>query len=128
MPGFPQAVSLVFKGIVASVVASFLFGAIYYLSPWLAPLAGEEIFGWRVLCTLPFTTLLLWGRGEAARGMSRNDDIVHFTNQPVVMFVFLSSAGMVAWPGAVAPRPVTARAAQRSSRRRSPARRGGASA
>jgi chloramphenicol-sensitive protein RarD len=67
MPGFPQAVSLVFKGIVASVVASFLFGAIYYLSPWLAPLAGEEIFGWRVLCTLPFTTLLLWGRGETTQ-------------------------------------------------------------
>ncbi len=64
---FSQAVSVVFKGIVASVVASFLFGAIYYLSPWLAPLAGEEIFGWRVLCTLPFTTLLLWGRGEAAQ-------------------------------------------------------------
>ena len=37
------------KGIVASVVASLLFGAIYYLSPFLAPLDGEQIFGWRVL-------------------------------------------------------------------------------
>ena len=45
----------------ASVLASLLFGAIYYLSPFLAPLDGEQIFGWRVLLTLPFTTaLLLW--------------------------------------------------------------------
>ena len=56
-----------FKGIVASVLASVLFGAIYYLSPFLAPLGGEEIFGWRVLCTLPFTTVLLLWRGEGAQ-------------------------------------------------------------
>lgn len=56
-----------FKGIVASVLASFLFGGIYYLSPFLAPLDGEEIFGWRVLCTLPFTTVLLLWRGEGAQ-------------------------------------------------------------
>lgn len=56
-----------FKGIVASVVASFLFGAIYYLSPRLAPLDGEGIFGWRVLCSLPFTTALLVWRGEAGQ-------------------------------------------------------------
>ena len=56
-----------FKGIVASVLASVLFGAIYYLSPFLAPLGGEEIFGWRVLCTLPFTTALLLWRGEGAQ-------------------------------------------------------------
>lgn len=52
------------KGIVASVLASFLFGAIYYLSPFLAPLDGEQIFGWRVLLTLPFTSLLLWWRKD----------------------------------------------------------------
>ena len=52
------------KGIVASVLASLLFGAIYYLSPWLQPLDGEQIFGWRVLVTLPFTSLLLLASGE----------------------------------------------------------------
>lgn len=52
------------KGIVASVLASVLFGAIYYLSPWLQPLDGEQIFGWRVLVTLPFTSLLLLASGE----------------------------------------------------------------
>lgn len=52
------------KGVVASVLASVLFGCIYWISPFLAPLGGEEIFGWRVLATLPFTTLLLVWRGE----------------------------------------------------------------
>lgn len=54
----------------ASVLASLLFGAIYYLSPFLAPLDGEQIFGWRVLwATLPFTTALLlwWGEARMAR-------------------------------------------------------------
>ncbi|OJX35799.1 MAG: chemotaxis protein [Burkholderiales bacterium 68-12] len=55
-----------FKGIAASVFASFLFAALYDLSPRLAPLGGEDIFGWRVLCSLPFTTALLFWRGEGA--------------------------------------------------------------
>ena len=55
------------KGLIASVLASVLFGGIYYLSPFLAPLDGEQIFGWRVLLTLPFTTVLLLWRGEGGR-------------------------------------------------------------
>jgi chloramphenicol-sensitive protein RarD len=54
----------VIKGVVASVLASVLFSGIYFLSPFLAPLDGEQIFGWRVLLTLPFTTALLLWRGE----------------------------------------------------------------
>ncbi|MBS0466245.1 MAG: EamA family transporter RarD, partial [Proteobacteria bacterium] len=56
-----------FKGLVASVVASVLFGAMYYLAPELAPLDGEQIFGWRVLATLPFTTVLLLALGQWRR-------------------------------------------------------------
>ena len=41
------------KGVLASVLASVLFGVIYYISPFLKPLQGEEIFGWRILATLP---------------------------------------------------------------------------
>jgi len=52
------------KGILASVLASALFGVIYWISPFLKPLDGEQIFGWRVLATLPFTTVLLLWRGE----------------------------------------------------------------
>ncbi|WP_288011845.1 EamA family transporter RarD [Diaphorobacter sp.] len=56
-----------FKGLAASVTASVLFGALYYLAPLLAPLDGEQIFGWRVLCTLPFTTVLLLAQGQWPR-------------------------------------------------------------
>ena len=55
------------KGVAASVLASALFGAIYYLPPFLAPLDGEQIFGWRVLLTWPFTTGLLLWRGQGGR-------------------------------------------------------------
>jgi chloramphenicol-sensitive protein RarD len=54
----------VLKGLAASVIASFLFGALYLLAPWLAPLDGEQVFGWRILSTLPFTTALLLLRGQ----------------------------------------------------------------
>ncbi len=58
--------SVMFKGVVVSVLASVLFASLYYLSPFLAPLDGEQIFGWRVLVTLPFTTALLFGLKEVA--------------------------------------------------------------
>ncbi|MDI9855928.1 EamA family transporter RarD [Comamonas sp. 17RB] len=48
------------KGVLASVLASVMFGLLYAMAPWLAPLDGEQIFGWRVVVTLPFTTALLW--------------------------------------------------------------------
>jgi chloramphenicol-sensitive protein RarD len=59
-------VSVMFKGVVVSVLASVLFASLYYLSPFLAPLDGEQIFGWRVLVTLPFTTALLFALKEVA--------------------------------------------------------------
>jgi len=52
------------KGVMASVLASVLFGVIYWISPSLKPLTGEQIFGWRMIATLPFTTVLLLWRGE----------------------------------------------------------------
>lgn len=58
--------SVMFKGVVVSVLASVLFASLYYLSPFLTPLDGEQIFGWRVLVTLPFTTALLFALKEVA--------------------------------------------------------------
>ena len=58
-----------FQGVLASVFASVLFGAIYFISAHLEPLNGEQIFGWRVLLNLPLTTVLLLWRKEAARAL-----------------------------------------------------------
>lgn len=43
------------KGITLSVVASILFGAMYYFTSTLTPLNGEQVYGWRTLLTLPFS-------------------------------------------------------------------------
>lgn len=52
------------KGVVVSLVASLLFGLMYYGSPLLQPLQGEQIFGWRVLFAVPLVALMLHLRGD----------------------------------------------------------------
>ncbi|ANY87354.1 MULTISPECIES: EamA family transporter RarD [Pseudomonas] len=47
------------KGIVSSVMASCLFAVMYFYTSLMAPLDGEEIFGWRTLLTLPCLTLFM---------------------------------------------------------------------
>ena len=50
------------KGVLFSLTASFLFGCLYYLAIHLRPLAGESVFGIRMVLTLPclFLALLLF--------------------------------------------------------------------
>lgn len=55
------------KGIVLSVLASSLFGVMYYFTSLLWPLSGEEIFGWRMLLTLPCMTLFMCFSGDWRR-------------------------------------------------------------
>jgi len=52
------------KGIVLSVLASSLFGVMYYYTSLLYPLSGAEIFGWRMLLTLPCMTLFMCFSGD----------------------------------------------------------------
>ena len=47
------------KGIVLSVLASSLFGVMYYFTSLLYPLSGAEIFGWRMLLTLPCMSVFM---------------------------------------------------------------------
>ena len=48
-----------YKGVLLSVTASVLFAVLYFYTTLLFPLSGEEVFGWRVLLTFPFVTLLM---------------------------------------------------------------------
>ncbi|MFT3803542.1 MAG: EamA family transporter RarD [Burkholderiaceae bacterium] len=80
------------KGLAASLIASVLFGALYYLAPWLAPLDGEQIFGWRVLCTLPFTTMLLLARRQWPHVRMLVRRVRH---RPVLALGLLGSAAML---------------------------------
>ena len=46
-----------FKGVLVSLLASFLFGYMYYFSTLLKPLSGTDIFGYRMIFTFPFVVL-----------------------------------------------------------------------
>ncbi|HBO38193.1 MAG TPA: EamA family transporter RarD, partial [Pasteurellaceae bacterium] len=48
------------RGIVFSVLSSFLFGGVYYLSVLLQPISGEGLFGLRTLSTVPFLIFALF--------------------------------------------------------------------
>ncbi|MEA9995068.1 EamA family transporter RarD [Pseudomonas sp. 10B1] len=52
------------KGIVLSVLASILFAVMYFYTSLLKPLGGSEIFGWRMLLTVPCVTLFMLSSGD----------------------------------------------------------------
>lgn len=52
------------KGVSLSILASLLFGGMYYFTTFLRPLNGEEIFGWRMLLTLPVMGFFLFLSGD----------------------------------------------------------------
>ena len=53
-----------YKGVALSVMASCLFAVMYYYTSLLKPLSGEEIFGWRMLLTLPCATVFMLSSGD----------------------------------------------------------------
>jgi chloramphenicol-sensitive protein RarD len=55
------------KGIALSVSASVLFAVMYYYTSLLTPLSGVEIFGWRMLLTVPCMTVFMTVSGEWKR-------------------------------------------------------------
>jgi chloramphenicol-sensitive protein RarD len=55
------------KGIALSVSASVLFAVMYYYTSLLTPLSGVEIFGWRMLLTVPCMTVFMMVSGEWKR-------------------------------------------------------------
>ena len=81
------------KGVAASFGASCLFGAMYYYATLMHPLTGSGIFGWRMLVTLPFLSLLLRATGfwplvgEVAARLRRT---------PLLIFPLLVSSLLVA--------------------------------
>ena len=55
------------KGIALSVTASTLFAVMYYYTSLLTPLSGVEIYGWRMLLTVPCMTVFMLLSGEWRR-------------------------------------------------------------
>lgn len=53
-----------YKGVALSVLASVIFGVLYFYTHFLKPLDSEQTFAWRMLATLPFLTLLMYFTGD----------------------------------------------------------------
>jgi chloramphenicol-sensitive protein RarD len=79
----------VYKGVMLSVSASVLFGVLYFYTSLMKPLTGEEIFGWRMLLTVPFATLfmLISGDWKLVRSLA-----ARLLRQPVLVFGLLLSS------------------------------------
>ncbi len=79
-------------GVVLSILASMLFGGLYYFSTLLEPLNGEQIFGWRMLLTFPCVTLfMLWfGYWPLAREITGR-----LRRRPVLLLMQLLSTALM---------------------------------
>lgn len=77
-------------GVLLSITASVLFAVMYFYTTRLTPLTGEEIFGWRMLLTFPFATLLMWRFGDwpLAAGLLRK----MLTAPRMLLVVFATSS------------------------------------
>ncbi|RMQ44878.1 RarD protein [Pseudomonas cichorii] len=78
-----------YKGVVLSVTASVLFAVMYFYTSLMTPLTGEEIFGWRMLLTVPCATLfmLVSGDWQLVRALARR-----LREQPLLVFGILLSS------------------------------------
>ena len=78
------------KGIALSVFASVLFAVMYFYTSLLTPLDGEEIFGWRMLLTMPCMSLFMLVSGEWKRVV---DPLRRVAAKPLLLVgLMLSSA------------------------------------
>ncbi|ALD96988.1 MULTISPECIES: EamA family transporter RarD [Pseudomonas] len=78
-----------YKGVVLSVLASTLFGVMYFYTSLMTPLDGEEIFGWRMLLTVPCATLFMLVSGDWRRV---REVAVRLRQQPPLIFALLLSS------------------------------------
>lgn len=80
------------KGIALSVSASVLFAVMYYYTSLLTPLSGVEIFGWRMLLTVPCMTVFMVVSGEWRRAA---DLLQRFSAQPKLLGMLVVSAALL---------------------------------
>ncbi|RMV78890.1 EamA family transporter RarD [Pseudomonas amygdali] len=78
-----------YKGVVLSILASTLFGVMYFYTSLMTPLDGEEIFGWRMLLTVPCATLFMLVSGDWRRV---REVTVRLRQQPLLIFALRLSS------------------------------------
>ncbi len=82
-----------FKGILLSIMASITFGALYFYTEFLGDFDSQQVFGWRIIATLPFLTLLMYFTAE----LSLVRDIwLRIRRQPILFLALLLTSAMSA--------------------------------
>lgn len=74
------------KGVLVSLLASFLFGYMYYFSTLLKPLSGTDIFGYRMIFTFPFVILAVFIFKQSHALIER---LKHIKKQPLFALSYL---------------------------------------
>ncbi|TCM67775.1 chloramphenicol-sensitive protein RarD [Acinetobacter calcoaceticus] len=82
-----------FKGIVLSIMASITFGVLYFYTQWLGDFNSEQVFGWRIIATIPFLTLFMYYSGELRLV---NTIMQRVRQQPLFILMLLLSSGLCA--------------------------------
>ncbi|WP_248803038.1 EamA family transporter RarD [Pseudomonas sp. MWU13-2100] len=80
------------RGIVFSVLASCLFAIMYFYTSLLAPLNGEDIFGWRMLLTAPCMTVFMLVSGDWKRVLAI---LARVRREPLLPVKLLLSSAML---------------------------------
>ncbi|KPX20150.1 Chloramphenicol-sensitive protein rarD [Pseudomonas amygdali pv. dendropanacis] len=81
-----------YKGVVLSILASTLFGVMYFYTSLMTPLDGEDIFGWRMLLTVPCAKLFMLVSGDWRRV---REVTVRLRQQPLLIFALLLSSVLI---------------------------------
>lgn len=91
------------KGILFSLTASVLFGILYYLSVFLAPLSGQEVFGIRMVITLPFLFLTLFLLKKQQEFLGFLSRLKQTPSLLIVLMITASLVGFQMWLFLYAP-------------------------
>lgn len=85
------------KGIALSVTASVLFAVMYYYTSLLTPLSGVEIFGWRMLLTVPCMTVFMVVSGEWRRSVEILKRLIGKPKLLAALIVSATLLGLQLW-------------------------------
>jgi len=78
--------------VAAAITGCALFGALFYYSTLLAPLAGEELFAWRILISVPLMALCLRLLGALPQLQAVWRQLRH---RPALALLLLASAALL---------------------------------
>ena len=80
------------KGVLLSVLASCMFGVLYFLPTILVPLTGQELFGWRLVIAAPLVTVVLVATGQWQQVPAFLEKV---RERPLLALVLLISAAIL---------------------------------